>query len=144
MIDVFPSRLLSSPRRSGGLVMPFFQTVRAERLYRFSVNFLRFARFFERGALLKKLPPFSFLLLCGFAPSREPLAPSRRAARPDLFHAKARRREEENDMGLGVTLVRLSEQMFIFGPDGLGFTTRLWLSGSQKPSTPAPIGSAQF
>ena len=56
MIDVFTSRLPSSSRRSGGLGAPFFRTVRAKKIYRFSVNFLRFARFFEKGVLLKKSP----------------------------------------------------------------------------------------
>ena len=58
MVGALSPRLPSSPRRSGGLVMPFFQTVRAKKIYRFSVNFLRFAWFFvkvvrreERGVL---------------------------------------------------------------------------------------------
>ena len=119
MIDAFSFRLPSSPRRSGGSVIPFFQTVRAKRIYRFSVNFFRFPPFFEKGVLLKK---------------------------PPLSHSSRlrQRREEEKDMCLGVTLVRLSERMFILGADGLGSTTRPWFSVSQKPSTPAPNGSAQF
>jgi hypothetical protein len=40
---------------------------------------------FERRAFLNSPPP-----LRAFAPSREPLAPSRRAARPDWSHAKPR------------------------------------------------------
>lgn len=56
MIDALPSRLPFSLRRSGGLVMPFFQTVRAKRIYRFSVNFLRFPPFFDMGVPLKKSP----------------------------------------------------------------------------------------
>jgi hypothetical protein len=87
MINAFPSPLPFSPRRSGGLVAPFFQTVRAKKIYRFSVNFLRFARFFEKGARVEIIT-FSFLLLRAFAASREPLSPSQCAARPELSHAK--------------------------------------------------------
>jgi hypothetical protein len=56
MIVAFSSRLPSSPRRCGGSVTPFFQIVWTKRIYRFSVNFLRFTRFFEKGVPLKKLP----------------------------------------------------------------------------------------
>ena len=44
--------------------MPFFHMVDSARIYEFSVNFLRFPRFFERGADLKIIT-FSFVLLRG-------------------------------------------------------------------------------
>lgn len=142
MIDVLPSRLPFSLRCSGGSVMPFFQTVRAKKIYRFSVNFLRFAGFFETGVPLKKSP---LSHASRFASSRLCVRSIRpRDLRMQVVHAKAQRREGENDMCLGVTLVRLSEQMFILGADGLGLTTQLWLSVSQKLSAPAPNGSARF
>jgi hypothetical protein len=69
MADAFTSRLPSSPRRCGGLIVPFFQTVRAEKIYRFSVNFLRFPPFFETGVPLRKYHflTFSSSRLRGFA-----------------------------------------------------------------------------
>ena len=174
MIDALSPRLPSSPRRSGGSLTPFFQTVRAKKIYRLSINFLRFPPFFETGVPLKKLPlSRSFF----FAASRlrvNHLHPQ--GARRSLIDL-TRRREAEKDMRLGETLVRLSEQMFILGANGLGFTIRrlcraksrhiapgvstaldtngvfhtqtaqlstLRPSVSRKPSNPAPNGSAQF
>jgi hypothetical protein len=106
MIDAFASRLPFSPRRSGGLVTPFFQTVRTEKIDRLSLNFLRFAWFFERGLPPKRIANFSFFLLRAFAkgevyperlqgsrraPSREINRASPHALRSQGVHAKARR-----------------------------------------------------
>jgi hypothetical protein len=85
MIYVFPSRLPSSPRRSGGSVTPFFQTVWSKKIYRFSVNFLRFARFFEKGVPLEKLPLSHSSL---FAPLREINQAAPRAVRMQVVRAK--------------------------------------------------------
>jgi hypothetical protein len=51
--------LPSSLRCRGGLVSLFFQIVWAKRIYGFSVNFLSFPTFFERGVFLK-ITTFSF------------------------------------------------------------------------------------
>jgi hypothetical protein len=88
MIDVFPSRLPSSPRRSGGLVMPFFQTVGAKRIYRFSVNFLRFSPFFKKGVPLEKSQLSHSSL---FVSLREINQDAPRALRMQVVHAKPRR-----------------------------------------------------
>ena len=95
MIAAFNPYLLSSVRRCGAAVMPFFHIVWVKRIYRFSVNFLRFARFFERGVFLKIIT-FSRHLLRAFAPSREIKQASLRAVRLQGVHAKAQRREEGN------------------------------------------------
>jgi hypothetical protein len=70
MIDVVTPCLLSSMRRPGGLVAPFFQTLPRQRIHRFNINFLRFPTFFERRAFRKKSPSRSsffviFVASCG-------------------------------------------------------------------------------
>ena len=65
--------------------MPFFQTGRAERIHRFSVNFLRFSRFFEKGVPLKKSPLSHSSL---FAPLREINQAAPRAVRMQVVRAK--------------------------------------------------------
>ena len=47
MIDAFVPRLPFSLRRRGGSVLPFSHIVERARIYRFSVNFLRFPRFLK-------------------------------------------------------------------------------------------------
>jgi hypothetical protein len=91
MINAFAPCLLLSLRRRDGSVMPFFQIVQGRQIYAFSVNFLRFAWFFERGAFYKIIT-FSYLLR-GFAPSREINQVSRRAQGCKGF---TRRREGKN------------------------------------------------
>ncbi len=103
MIDAFAHRLPSSLCRRGGSVLPFSHIVECVRIYGFSVNFLSFPRFFEKGAFLKIITPFSFLLRA-FAPLREAKQASPRALRVQVVHAKAQRREEENVLKV---LVRL-------------------------------------
>ena len=79
--------------------MSFVQTVRAERIYRFSVNFLRFARFFEKGVPLKKSPLSRFFF---FAASRlrvNHLHPQ--GARRGLIDLK-QRREDAKEIGAAV------------------------------------------
>jgi hypothetical protein len=84
MINAFVPRLPSSLRRHGGSALPFSHIVERAQIYGFSVNFLRFPRFFERGALVKIIA-FSFLLLRAFAPSREIKQASPRAVRVQGF-----------------------------------------------------------
>jgi hypothetical protein len=72
------------------LPRPIFRVGGWVRICRFSINFLRFSRFFSKECRLN----ITAHPLRAFAPSREPLAPSRRVARPDWSHAKAQRRED--------------------------------------------------
>ena len=91
MVDIIALGLPFSVRRFGVPVEPYFshraglENIPIQcQLPEFSVTFLKGARLADYSLLLRD-----------FAPSREPLATSRRAARPDLFHAKAQKREEE-------------------------------------------------
>jgi hypothetical protein len=84
MINAFVPRLPSSLRRCGGSVLPFSHIVERARIYGFSVNFVSFLGFFEKGALVKIIA-FSFLLLRAFAASREIKQASPRAVRVQGF-----------------------------------------------------------
>jgi hypothetical protein len=102
MVATFTPCLPSALRRRGAPAMPFFHIVDSAQIYRFSVNFLRFPRFFEGGALLKKSLLFRSFF---FAPSREINQVSPRAVRLQVVHAKARRRKGNERLAtvLGVT-----------------------------------------
>ncbi len=85
MINVIALRLSFLMRRFGVPVEPYFSHRAGSENIRIQCQLPEFSVTFLKGRLLEITP----LLLRVFAPSREPLAASRRAARPDLFHAKA-------------------------------------------------------
>jgi hypothetical protein len=97
MAVAFTPCLPSALRRRGAAAKPFFYIVWAKRTCRFSVNFLRFAWFFERAAF-HNIITFSHPLLRAFVPSREINQAVPRALRVKGVHAKAQRREEEKLM----------------------------------------------
>jgi hypothetical protein len=92
MAAAFTPCLPSFLHRGGAVGILFFHIVWAKRIYRFSINFLRFPRFFEKGAFVK-ITTFSHPLLRAFASSREINQVSPRAVRVQGVHAKAQRRK---------------------------------------------------
>ena len=91
MVDIIALGLHFLVRRFGVPVEPYFSHRTGSENITIQCQLPEFSVTFLKGVPLEITPP----LLRAFAPSREPLAASRRAARPDLFHAKAQRREEE-------------------------------------------------
>jgi hypothetical protein len=85
MVDVIAFGLPFSMRRFGVPVGPYFPHRAGPENIRIQCQLPEFSVTFLKRCLLEITP----LLLRVFAASREPLAAFRRAARPDLFHAKA-------------------------------------------------------
>jgi hypothetical protein len=98
MIAAFSPCLPFALRRRGAADMPFFHIVHSAQIYRFSVNFLSFPRFFERGAFLKIIT-FSFFLLRGLRGFVWDQSPARYALPAGAWsHTKAQSHEEEKLM----------------------------------------------
>jgi hypothetical protein len=85
MVDVIALGLSFLVRRFGVPVRLYFSHRAGSENIGIQCQLPEFSVTFLKGCLLE-ITPF---LLRVFAPSREPFATSRRAARPDLFYAKA-------------------------------------------------------
>ena len=84
-----------SVRRYGVSLVPYFPHRAGSENIPIQCQLPEISGTFWKGHILKIIA----LPLHAFAPSREPLARSRRAARPDLFRTKARRRKEGRAIG---------------------------------------------
>jgi hypothetical protein len=84
------------------LFRPVSHTVQRGRIYQFSVNFLRFAWFFEKGfsSIMMAVSQSSLFAASRLRVRLNPRPAARRAV--GWVHAKARRREEE-----GIALARI-------------------------------------